>query len=244
MNPGASCCESSQLFFFLFLWRLLSFINLNFESRECVLWVWPFSYQPSWHIGNLSSHPQIALLAQWETLSDAIQPSTSVGLGHSLLLACATSVYNDKLSIYTFLLYLFAVTKSKPLKTGKFVGDRGNNYYLLYFNLRKVNRPKKKTQLDDISNRVSDKPLFVDLCVLMDATWLCRPGGFAKAKPSGRTERSASSHRECLAFLLYQNAASNNPSSSSCCCQEQQLRAAEFGSDADHVDLKPPSALL
>lgn len=88
---------------------------------------------------------------------------------------------------------------------------------------------------------VCNEPMFLDLCVLIDAAWLCGPEGShewsqvaglsARPRPAGRA-RCPYSTRSLPA---------TSPSSS-CRCQEQQLRAAEFGSEANHVDLEPPSA--
>lgn len=119
--------------------------------------------------------------------------------------------HNDKLSIYMFLLYLCAVRKSKPLKTGKFVGDRGNNLFT-WFKLKKGEYTKKKTQLNDILNRVSVTSLCSWICV---SSWM-QPDS---AGPEGLRKRSQVA--ELSAQLIPQGAL--GVSTLSECCQQQPL---------------------
>lgn len=86
--------------------------------------------------------------------------------------------HNDKPSIYMLLLYL----NLKPLKNGKFVGDRGNNLFTL-FKLKKGEYTKKNKKLNDISNCVSVTSLCSWICV---SSWM-QPDS---AGPEGLRKRS------------------------------------------------------
>lgn len=119
-------------------------------------------------------------------------PLSTAGLCHFCL--------NDELSIYTLLLYVCAVRKSKPLKTWKFVRDGGNNLFTL-FKLKK-GEYTKKNKLNDISDSVSVTSLCSLICVSL---WMqpdsAGPEGLQKQ--SQVAELSAQPHPTGRAWRFY-----------------------------------------